>query len=273
MRETLTWILIAIALCPLGPMTASGFERGGLEPPLTLEERLADMSVEVKRFLDSNPSAELGQLRGPHKSVEPTSGDEDASVLRLQEHPARLEIFKAARLRAKISSLEVGAEMTVVVRGGLTLHGELSRAFDNHFKMIVEFRSEGDRVVRKETKEPREFAYDSIESANSPHWSGWFAPERLRYVAKGKKVDVLLLDGEKVSGRVVTVTDDRFTLDADESTCVSYALTEAASFKERGMKSNTKILIAVGVGVAVLLVVAAIAVSSLGGSGFRGGLL
>jgi small nuclear ribonucleoprotein (snRNP)-like protein len=229
MRGMISWVLILMFASPPG----SAFAQGGR----TFEERIRDMSAEAERFLERLP--ESGWL-------------DDGSGLGTSES------LEAARLRTRLRNLPSGTEIAVTLRGGERVRGDLAGANEESFDLFMQ-ATEGPKIKRS-------FRYEDVESSDLPEASGWIAPEKIRMIPKGKKVEVLLVDGEKLRGRLRELTDRGFALEVERSTVREYPYEQLASLRTAGgLETHHKVLIAVGVAAVVLVLVYLAALEEYGG--------
>jgi hypothetical protein len=71
--------------------------------------------------------------------------------------------------------------------------------------------------------------------------------EQLLEIPIGKRIEVLLLNGEKVRGRLLDATEQGFTLSLGNDTNREFNFDEVASVRKLGMRRVNKILIVVGI--------------------------
>lgn len=85
-----------------------------------------------------------------------------------------------------------------------------------------------------------------------------------RGTGEKSRVNVKMRNGTKMKGFISQAGEDSFTLtDSKTKQTSTLAYTDVARVKKQGMSTGAKILIAVGVGVAVTAVVLAVAVRNL----------
>jgi len=229
MRGTLSVVLISLLAFPLGPVVAHEVEAvapGQPEPALTLKHRLNDMPREVERFVESKREADWAWA---HNTFE-------------QESPDSKEAVEAARRRVKIRMLPQGTEISVVLRDGRKIRGELADAADEEFGLMVP-----QTEFRRGPKIKVSIRYDDVVSSELPETSRWKAVEEVQDIPAGKRIEVLLLDETRVEGSLARANLDGFVLTLDDSTTREFSLNEVASVREIGLPTRTK----VGIGLAI----------------------
>ena len=244
MRRVLSWIAMCVLVFPVSPVGADDTDARITTRPHTgtLEQRLRDMSSEAARFFDGLPESERTSLRGIDAQQTVETRDET----------------ELARLRVRMRQLSPGAEIIVVLRDGERVRGELAGATEDEFSLNVPHLT-----GRKGVKFDRTFHYEEVESADLPEAKGWSAPEKIRELAIGKRIEMLLLDGSKVNGSLKSVTGRRFELEVGKKDVREYSFDEIASVRPAGMRTSSKVVLAVGIPLAILLALSIVA-SQLG---------
>jgi small nuclear ribonucleoprotein (snRNP)-like protein len=231
MRKVLSLLLIFVLVLPVSPVSADDADMTTPDA-LTLRERLRNMPAEAARFLDRSPEFERMWLHGGGRNVE-TQDDREV-----------------ARLRVRMRQLSPGAEITIVLRDGERIRGELAGTTVEDFTLNVPHRT------RQSTHKLRKtFRYEEVESADLREANGWRAPEKIREIPIGKRIQLLLLDGARVDGRLESVSDTGFAMKVDRTLVRDYSLHDVASFRPAGMPGYVGVLIAVGVTLGVLALV------------------
>jgi hypothetical protein len=228
MRQTLSWIVILLLILPVGSVELEGIENG--PNARTLRQRLRDMPAEAACF--SNGLPESGRPWLPAIDVQQTVTEDEAEV---------------ARLRVRIRQLSPGTEITIVLRDGSRLQGEIADTDRDAFRLVVP------HPATRGAKQTRSFRYEEIESADLPEAKGWSPAEKIPQYGKGRRIDVLLVDGTLLQGRLSHVAGKRFGLEVDDKQVREYSLDEVASVRTRGMPTHAKVWIAIGAAVGVLL--------------------
>lgn len=217
-RSFLTLALIAVHV--LNP--ALGAAR---EP--TFEERIADMEAEAARFMS-----------------EKLISEDDFSP--------------GARARVTLLNLPTGSKLAIALRDGRRVPGELTNAeSEEEFTLLVDLDADGDGNRARShqsgaTHVKRRFRFEDVENIDLSRTS-WMGPEALEGVEAGKRVEVLLLDGSKVRGRLKSRTAESFTLEHGGKATRDYPFEQVAMARKSGVKTSTVVLIGVAVGVGVMV--------------------
>jgi hypothetical protein len=154
--------------------------------------------------------------------------------------------------------LPPGTEITIVLRDGERVQGELVSATEEEFSLKVPYRS-----GRMSGRVRKTFQYEALENADLTEAKGWSAPEKIRELPIGKRIELLLLDESKVDGSLKSVTNRGFELEVGKKDVREYSFDEVAGVRPAGMRTSSKIVLAVGIPLAILLALG-IVVSQLG---------
>ena len=71
-------------------------------------------------------------------------------------------------------------------------------------------------------------------------------PEKVHEIPLGKRIEVVLLNGEKVRGRVLDATEQGFTLSLGKDVNREFAFDEVASVRKLGMRTVWWVIIIAG---------------------------
>jgi small nuclear ribonucleoprotein (snRNP)-like protein len=200
MRQTLSILLVSLLLVQGLPLAAHD-----PDSTPTLEERLRNMDAEVERFV---------RLK--------TDGSGD--LLLEQEEPATGKSTEAERVRTRLLSLESNTKITVILRDGETVHGELSAVENSSFQMWAKLS--GSRSAR------REYRFDEVKSLLYPR-----SPEKANEIAIGKRVEAVLLNGEKLRGQLLNVSEQGFTLSTRKGPNLDLTFDEILTVRKLGMRT------------------------------------
>jgi small nuclear ribonucleoprotein (snRNP)-like protein len=236
MRKVQSWIAIFVLVFPVSPVVADDTEASSLFHALSLEERLQDISSEATRFFDGLPESERLRLQ---ETDDP------------QTRPTT-EATEKARLRVRLRQLPSGTEVTIVLRGGERVQGELLEVTEDDFSLHVPYLGQRDAKLKKTLH------YEDVESAEIPEAKGWSAPEKIRELPIGKRIEIVLLDGSKVTGSLKSISARGFELEVGKKAVREYLFDEAACLRPAGMRRSTKIVLAVGIPLAILGVFVAV---------------
>jgi small nuclear ribonucleoprotein (snRNP)-like protein len=239
MQKAVIWLAIFMLVVPVTPMSAGVEDSRTMAPSDSgpLASRLRDMTSEGARFFVGLSDSERSALHG---------------VDSRQESEA-LADTDLARLRVRMQQLSTGTAITVVLRDGERVRGELANATQEEFDLAVPHPS-----GRKGVTFRRTFRYEEIASADIPEAKGWSAPEKIRELSLGKRVEMLLVDGSKVEGNLKSVTGRGVELESGKKGVRDYAFEEIASVRPSGMTTSTKIVIIAGVVGGILLALSAV---------------
>jgi small nuclear ribonucleoprotein (snRNP)-like protein len=245
MREA-SLTLALLLVFPVAFVDASSVETDvvAADLPGNIDELVNDMPAEAARFLESLPEVERDWARG--------GGGQSETQLSAE----------AARLRLRMLQLSWGREVTLLLRDGQRIKGELAEATAEDFSLFVPLQHGSSRNA----KAKKRFRYEDVESAELPPVKGWKGPSEASGLA-GRKVEVLLLNGERISGSLKQVTGKELTLERirlKKREIRNYSLEEVASLRATGMKTSTKVIIGVGVGVGVFILLGTAYYYSLG---------
>jgi hypothetical protein len=131
------------------------------------------------------------------------------------------------------------AEVSVVLRGGERVEGELAESGSEEFELWVRAESGGTWVKK-------DFRYDEIQSSVLPKSDGWVPIEQISGIERGKKVEVLLVDETTFKGRFSSMSPWVLTLDLGDEKTREVPIDEVASLRTRGMDMVTKSAIIAG---------------------------
>lgn len=229
MPRALAWIAIFLLVFPVPPSGADDEDAGAKEASAvpSLRERLRDMSSEAARFLEGLSESERMSL----------------------QMEARNET-DATRLRLRMRQLPLGVGITVALRDGERVRGELAGTTEEEFSLNVPHRT-GSRTVKLR----RTFRYEEVESADLPEAKGWSAAEKIRELPMGKRIELLLLDGSKVRGTLKNVAGRGFQLEVGKNDVREYSFDDVASVRPQGMRTSAKITLAVAIPLAILFTI------------------
>ena len=236
MAKVLSLLLVFLLAFPAGPVAAyesQAMSAKEMTPTLDLKERLSNIPTEVELFLETLPLAERAW----------------AENISRQESNDSKETLETARRRVRIRLLSQGTEISVVLRDGRKIRGELADAGDEEFGIMVpqtEFRR--GPTIKVSVR------YDEVASAELPESGRWKAVEEIQRIQAKKRIEVLLLDETRVQGELVSADPEGFVLTLDKDTTRDFSLNEVVSVRELGMPRRNK--------VAVGLVITGLAVSA-----------
>jgi hypothetical protein len=233
MREALTWTVIFVLVLPVFPGGAHETDKrvATEDSALGLKEWLRNISAEAEGFFDGLPEAERMTL---HNDLQDTRETSDSA--------------NVARLRVRMRQLSSGADIAIVLRGGERVRGELAGAAEEEFSLFVPHPA-----GKRHPKLRRSFRYEEVERAELPQPKGWWASEKIRELPMGKRIEVLLVDGSKLEGRLTRVTDHGFGLLIDKTDAREYSFDDVASARSAEMSTHAKVLIGAGVAAGILL--------------------
>jgi hypothetical protein len=194
---------------------------------------LMDMSDEGARFLESLPESERNWARSSQGERNDTELSEEA-----------------ARLRVRILQLSSGAEVAVLLRDGQRVKGELAQAGKDEFSLRVLM---GSGRSKDRPRLPKTIRYEDVQAADLPTPHGWRRPDEAREMKPGTGVELLLLSGAKVRGRLSRITGASLTLEVEKGQASEYPFDQIASIRSTAMRTSTKIVIGAGVVAGVLL--------------------
>jgi hypothetical protein len=215
-------ILLAIVLVhQTSPLSAQG-----IDSVLTLGERIRSMDAEVEEFV---------RLK--------TAGSRD--LLLEQETSTTDRFTEEERVLARLLSLEPKTKISVTLRTGETVQGELAEVTDDTF--WLRFKTSGDKSKRRHDR--REYGLDQVRSLDYPG-----SPETVYEIPVGKRIEVVLLGSGKVRGHLLATNERGFTLNLGEDENRDFLFEEITCVRKLGIRISTVVLIAVGV-IAALAVV------------------
>lgn len=205
MRRILSLVLISLFVI----QPASVFAQ---EPAAnrTTQEILADMPQEVSRFSRSHP------LEVATRQNQPKSGENQAD--------------SPDRIREKVLATPIGTPVTVSLRNGEVVFGELAEVSESHFFLRFPV-PDRDNVTAK-----RKYNYGVVSNIQAD------SRARLAQIPIGKTVELLLVGGDKYRGRLNAVSDVGVTVDDRQ-----FAIDEIVHAYKAGMRTSTKLLIAAGI--------------------------
>jgi hypothetical protein len=221
MRTTLSFVLVSMLV--LQPLFAGAQE-------LALGDRLRNMSREAERFRESLPEREREWSHGR------------TGVGQSNEEVER------ARLRVRIQDLPPGKKISVVTRGGGPFVGELIEARAEDFLLWVDLDSGNGKIKKRLT-------YDELERAVLPEWNGWMPPEKIGSWKENQKVELLLVNGTKAKGRLLSVSRVEWFLKTKGEETQRFSFDDIASVRKAGMGRAAKVAIVSGVVFASLVIV------------------
>lgn len=186
----------------------------------TFEERIADMEAEAARFLSEKCASDHTLAAG-------------------------------ARVRVTLLNLPPGSEIAIQLQDGKRVPGKLRDVGAEKFALLVDVDAEGNANAAlsdrsRGTHVTRTFRFEDVESIDLSRTS-WMGPEALERMEAGKRVEVLLLDGSKVQGRLKSRTAAGFTLELGGKATHDYPFEQVAMARKSGMTTSTKAWIGVGV--------------------------
>jgi hypothetical protein len=228
MALTLALLLAIPAASGTGPLVVTRLADEGARGNF-----LINMSDEAARFLESLPEAERNWAGPPEGEQSETEISQEA-----------------ARLRLRILQLSSGADVVLMLRDGQRVKGELAQAGKEEFSVRVPVGTGGSK---DRPRIPKSYRYEDVQAADLPAPQGWKEPEKAREFKSGTGVELLLLSGDKVRGRLTRVTDESLTLLVDKGEASAYPLDKVASIRTTAMSTSTRIVIAAGVVGGILL--------------------
>ncbi len=228
MREILSSLLVSTLVFQVGPVAAHDSDRKAAaeaDPPVALAERFGNMSGEAERFFKSKNEGAFAWAHDQEGLAR--SGVTQANV--------------ADRIRAKVLDTPIGTEITITLRDGEVVQGELAEVAESYLRLRVLASEEARRTHGDRTTIRRKFSFEEVRTL-------LVGPDP-RDIAPGKKVEVRLVGGDKVRGRLTAVGDDGVTVDNRR-----FTFDEIIGVRKLGMPTVYKVLIGVGAVLGTLVI-------------------
>lgn len=251
MRELGSLTLIVVMTVQAGPVSAQAVAENSLMP-----KRLYNIQAEVEKYGQVDLEADCGSLHDI--SGQEIHGTEKSDA--------------ADRLRAILLNLPRDFEVLVVLSDGQKLRGRVTDIQKVSFTLFAKpiENASGRYGFTIETT----IEYHDVASLHTPGIDDWLALERIDEIDPGKRIEVLLLNGVSLRGRLEELTDQGFTLLLERKEKREFTRSEVAAFRRAsGMSTGQKatiIIAAVGAG---LLVMYLVVQSSFKDGLLKGGLL
>jgi small nuclear ribonucleoprotein (snRNP)-like protein len=225
MRQILSILLTSTFVVPITPVSAQD-----VDSVPTLEKRLHNMDAEVERFLSLKATESTGCRWGQE-------GDES---------------FEVERVRTILLNLKPDSYIVVVLRDGSTAQGRFKGANDKDFSLQVE--------LGESSRELRKYRFDQVTRLDYPG-----SPLKAHQILNGKRVEVLLLSGEKVRGRLLDTSEGIISLSTGKDTNREFRFAEVFTVRKLGMRTAYKVLIGGSIAFLALVITTAALVSASGG--------
>jgi small nuclear ribonucleoprotein (snRNP)-like protein len=225
MRQILSILLISTFVVPITPVSAQD-----VDPIPTLEERLRNMDAEVERFLNLKATESTGCFWGQRAD----------------------DSFEVEKIRTILRNLKPDSLIVVVLRDGSIARGRLKEANDKDFSLQVEL-GESRRTLTK-------YRFDQVTRLDYPG-----SPVKAQQIPNGKRVEVLLLSGEKVRGRLSGTSGGIISLSTGKNTNRDFSFAEVFTVGKLGMRTAYKVLIGGSIAFLAPVITTAALVSASGG--------
>ncbi|WP_455285277.1 hypothetical protein, partial [[Eubacterium] cellulosolvens] len=155
--------------------------------------------------------------------------------------------------------LQKDTQVTLVLQDGESVEGRVAELAENSLYLLVKYDRRPGFSINKE------FKIDSIESWESHGSEKWMSSKKAREIPTGKKIEVLLLTGEKLRGHLSYATFQGFGLRAGKETTRELAFTDVAAVRKLGTSTAAKIVLAGAIAFAALMAISYAALYYSGG--------